>query len=155
LRLYSLTPHAQQSAAFVAGLHDIINPRWLRLFSQAELRLLVGGVDTDIDIEDLRQNTVYSGLEESSDTIRYFWDVLREFDGEERRNFIKFVTAADKAPLLGFRELQPLFAIRGAEDTTRLPTSSTCMVSTQECVDGGLNLSRTCSSSLASRIASY
>lgn len=76
----------------------------------------------------LKMHTVYAGFGETSDTIQHFWDVLEEFDGEERRAFVRFVTSADKAPLLGFKELTPNFAIRNAgPDTTRLPTSSTCM----------------------------
>lgn len=42
----------QQSAAFVAGLQEIIDPRWLRVFNQSELRLLVGGAESPIDLDD-------------------------------------------------------------------------------------------------------
>lgn len=30
------------------GLQDIIDPKWIRLFDQRELQMLVGGVDTDV-----------------------------------------------------------------------------------------------------------
>ena len=76
----------------------MINPRWLRLFSQQELRVLVGGTEEPIDVQDLRINTVYGGIEEASETVRDFWSVLESFDPSERRAFIKFVTSADKAP---------------------------------------------------------
>jgi ubiquitin-protein ligase E3 C len=41
-----------QSAAFVAGLQEVIDPRWLRVFNQSELRLLVGGAESPIDLDD-------------------------------------------------------------------------------------------------------
>ena len=87
----------EQSAAFVSGLQDVINPRWLRLFSQTELRVLVGGTERPIDVEDLRINAVYGGIDESSATCNYFWQVLKEFTPEQRRAFVRFVTSADKA----------------------------------------------------------
>lgn len=87
----------EQCAAFVSGLQDVINPRWLRLFSQTELRVLVGGTERPIDVEDLRVNAVYGGIEESSITVNIFWQVLQDFTPEQRRAFVRFVTSADKA----------------------------------------------------------
>jgi len=126
---YRLNTQLQkQCAAFVSGLQDVINPRWLRLFSQTELRVLVGGTEKPIDVDDLRVNAVYGGIEESSVTVNHFWQVLQEFTPEQRRAFVRFVTSADKAPLLGFKELNPHFAIRdGGPDQSRLPTASTCV----------------------------
>jgi hypothetical protein len=49
------------------GLTDIIEPRWLKGFDSQELRMLVGGVDTEIDIDDLQANTVVSGLPEHTE----------------------------------------------------------------------------------------
>ncbi|KAG8426410.1 ubiquitin-protein ligase (E3) [Metarhizium acridum] len=55
---------ALQTAAFLRGLRSIIPPSWLSMFNQSELQRLVGGDSSEIDIEDLRRNTVYSGLYE-------------------------------------------------------------------------------------------
>ncbi|KAL8279266.1 hypothetical protein RQP46_008303 [Phenoliferia psychrophenolica] len=121
---------APQCAAFFSGLSEIIPERFLRMFNQAELRMLVGGVDQPIDLDDLRQNTVYGGWEgeEANETIRDFWDVVGTFDKDERSRLVKFVTSCARPPLLGFAELNPRFAIRAAgTDQTRLPTSSTCV----------------------------
>jgi ubiquitin-protein ligase E3 C len=74
-----------QSAAFVAGLNDLIDPKWIRMFNETELRMLVGGANEPIDLEDLRVNTVYGGYDEADETVRYFWDVVNEFDQEQRR----------------------------------------------------------------------
>lgn len=57
-----------------------------------------------------------------------FWSVVDSFDKAQRNQLIKFVTACERPPLLGFRELVPRFAVRSAgDDQMRLPTSSTCV----------------------------
>ncbi len=46
------------------------------MFNQQELQVLLGGVNTPIDITDLRQNTVYGGLYDNQEpTIVAFWRV--------------------------------------------------------------------------------
>ncbi|TNY22063.1 hypothetical protein DMC30DRAFT_173988, partial [Rhodotorula diobovata] len=121
---------APQCRAFFAGLSEMVNPRWLRLFSQSELAVLVGGTEEAIDIDDLRAHTVYSGwsADENTPTVRAFWDVVASFGKEDRAKLVKFVTACERPPLLGFGQLNPLFAIRNAgQDESRLPSSSTCI----------------------------
>ena len=117
-----------QSAAFFRGLAEIIDPRWLRMFDPEELRVLVSGADSDIDIADLRANTVYGGYHEKDPAVQYFWESLESLDTKSRRAFLRFVTSSPNPPLLGFGELNPKFAIRHAgNDTSRLPTASTCI----------------------------
>ncbi|GAA5834520.1 hypothetical protein JCM11251_007030 [Rhodosporidiobolus azoricus] len=121
---------APQCRAFFAGLSEVINPRWLRMFNQSELAVLVGGTDEPVDIEDLKRNTVYSGwsADENTPTIRAFWDIVASFSKEERAQLVRFVTSCERPPLLGFSQLNPLFAIRKAgDDQERLPTSATCV----------------------------
>ena len=60
--------------------------------------------------------------------MQNFWKVLEGFDQPMRKAFLKFVTSSPNPPLLGFSQLNPLFAIRKAgDDKTRLPTASTCV----------------------------
>ncbi|KAJ0160750.1 putative E3 ubiquitin protein ligase [Colletotrichum tanaceti] len=125
---------AQQTAAFLRGLRSIIAPSWLSMFNQNELQRLVGGDSSEIDIEDLRRNTVYSGLYEVGDdglehpTVQLFWKVMATFSDRERRDVLKYVTSTPRAPLLGFSQLSPRFSIRdGGEDQERLPSTSTCV----------------------------
>jgi len=119
----------QQSDAFFEGLSEMIDPKWLRMFNQQELQILLGGVDSPIDLDDLRENTSYGGLFDDNDaTIQIFWKVVNSFDQEQRRAFLRFVTSCSRPPLLGFKELAPNFAIRdSSSDEKRLPTSSTCV----------------------------
>ena len=51
----------RQFQAFRQGLSQVIPLRWLRLFNQFELQVLISGAEVPIDIGDLRNNTKYSG----------------------------------------------------------------------------------------------
>ncbi|KAK5936534.1 ubiquitin-protein ligase (E3) [Knufia obscura] len=120
--------------AFLKGLGNIISPMWLAMFNQKELQKLVGGDNQELDILDLRRNTQYGGLYVIGDdglehpTVAMFWKVLKELDDGDRRKVLKFVTSTPRAPLLGFSHLNPKFSIRdSSEDTTRLPSTSTCV----------------------------
>lgn len=124
----------QQTRAFLRGLWDIINPSWLSMFNQAELQKLVGGDSSEIDVDDLRRNTIYSGLYEIGEdgledpTIQIFWAVMKKLDDSDRRKVLKYVTSTPRAPLLGFSQLNPRFSIRDASsDQQRLPSTSTCI----------------------------
>ncbi|KAI6044738.1 HECT-domain-containing protein [Pisolithus marmoratus] len=127
---YRLTKQIKlQSEAFFEGLSEMIDPKWLRMFNQQELQILLGGANSPIDIEDLRQHTNYGGLyNDQHPTIRAFWKAMESFDQEQRRAFLRFVTSCSRPPLLGFKQLNPNFAIRDAgDDQHRLPTASTCV----------------------------
>ncbi|KAI1848922.1 hypothetical protein JX266_005350 [Neoarthrinium moseri] len=124
----------KQTKAFLLGLGSIIDPSWLSMFNQSELQRLVGGDSSEIDVEDLRNNTIYSGLYVVGDdglehpTVQMFWQVMRELKDEQRREVLKYVTSTPRAPLLGFSQLSPRFSIRdGGTDETRLPSTSTCV----------------------------
>ncbi|CAK7568295.1 MAG: ubiquitin-protein ligase (E3) [Sporothrix epigloea] len=120
--------------AFLRGLGTIVDPMWLRMFNQNELQRLVGGDSSEIDVDDLRRNTIYGGLyvlgddREEHPTIKLFWDVVRSLPDVDRRLLLKYVTSTPRAPLLGFAQLYPKFSIRDAgSDEARLPSTSTCV----------------------------
>ncbi|CAL1705751.1 unnamed protein product [Somion occarium] len=119
----------KQSDAFFDGLSQMIDPKWLRMFNQQELQVLLGGVDSPVDLDDLRKHTNYGGLfEDHEPTIQIFWRVVNSFNQDERRKLLRFATSCSRPPLLGFKELIPNFAIRDAgSDENRLPTASTCV----------------------------
>ncbi|APA07998.1 hypothetical protein sscle_03g027680 [Sclerotinia sclerotiorum 1980 UF-70] len=120
--------------AFLRGLGQIINPSWLSMFNQVELQTLISGETSEINIDDLRRNTRYGGVYEIGDdglehpTVMMFWQVMKEFEDEDRRKVLKYVTSTPRAPLLGFSSLVPRFSIRdGSLDEKRLPSASTCV----------------------------
>ncbi|KAJ7971465.1 E3 ubiquitin-protein ligase UPL7 [Quillaja saponaria] len=127
------------SNAFYRGLTDLISPSWLKLFNASEFNQLLSGGTYDIDVDDLKNNTRYTGgYSEGSRSIKLFWEVIRDFEPKERCMLLKFVTSCSRAPLLGFNHLQPTFTIHkvacdvplwatiGGQDVERLPSASTC-----------------------------
>ncbi|KAH6892749.1 ubiquitin protein ligase [Coprinopsis sp. MPI-PUGE-AT-0042] len=119
----------KQSEAFFEGLSEMIDGRWLRMFNQQEVQILIGGVNSPIDLDDLRKHTNYGGLyDDQHPVIVAFWKVVNSFDQEQRRALLRFATSCSRPPLLGFKELAPNFSIRDAgQDANRLPTASTCV----------------------------
>ncbi|KAL7092159.1 hypothetical protein ACP275_12G148300 [Erythranthe tilingii] len=127
------------SNAFYRGLTDLISPSWLKLFNSSEFNQLLSGGDHDIDVDDLRKNTQYTGgYSDGSRTVKLFWEVFAGLEPSERCMLLKFVTSCSRAPLLGFKHLHPAFTIHkvvcdvplwasfGGHDVDRLPSASTC-----------------------------
>lgn len=53
---------SRQFQAFRSGLSKIIPLKWLQLFNQNELQVLISGAEVAISTEDLRENTKYAGM---------------------------------------------------------------------------------------------
>lgn len=128
-----------QCMAFRKGMSDVINLDWLRMFDQQELQVLISGASVPIDIDDLKQNTNYSGGYTSDHVvIKLFWQIVQEFSDEQKRQLLKFITSCSRPPLLGFKDLYPALCIHyGGNEADRLPTASTCMnlLKLPECYD--------------------
>ncbi|CDR40473.1 CYFA0S05e00936g1_1 [Cyberlindnera fabianii] len=119
-----------QSNSFLTGLYEIVSKDWLAMFNPYELQILISG-ETDINITDLKTHTVYGGFSEQDKTITDFWEVVEEMTNEEKSLLVKFATSVPRAPLLGFKALNPQFGITNAgglkEHSDSLPTASTCV----------------------------
>ncbi|KAL0324965.1 UNVERIFIED_CONTAM: E3 ubiquitin-protein ligase UPL1 [Sesamum radiatum] len=96
-----------------------------------ELELLISGLP-DIDLDDLRANTEYSGYSAASPAIQWFWEVVQGFSKEDKARLLQFVTGTSKVPLEGFSALQGIsgsqkFQIHKAYGSPdHLPSAHTC-----------------------------
>jgi E3 ubiquitin-protein ligase HUWE1 len=118
-----------QISAFLEGFYELVPTNLVSIFTPQELELLISGLP-DIDIEDLRQHTEYKGYTVESKQIQWFWQVVSEFDQEQKALLLQFVTGTSKVPLEGFKALVGMsglqkFQIQKAYETTRLPTAHT------------------------------
>lgn len=68
------------------------------MFDPKELQELIGGEEKPIDVDDLRAHTTESGFI-NGDTTRLFWKVVKEFDQDQRRALVQFVTSCGRPPL--------------------------------------------------------
>eukprot|EP00882_Tetradesmus_deserticola_P020781 GHRQ01022458.1.p1 GENE.GHRQ01022458.1~~GHRQ01022458.1.p1 ORF type:complete len:327 (+),score=159.78 GHRQ01022458.1:847-1827(+) len=120
--------------AFLAGFFELIRPRWVRMFNEAELQMLISGSEEGIDVDDLVAHVNYAGgYHEEHPVITTLWDAVRTFSPQQQRQFLKFVTSCSRAPLLGFKYLEPQLCIQmsgsvlSPDSRERLPTAATCM----------------------------
>lgn len=114
-----------QWQAFERGFwgSDLIEQRHLRLFSPAQLKLLVEGT-SQLDITALRSATQYDGYSASDPYMNWFWRVVTSWSEAKQKQLLKFVTAAERIPITG--GLTFVIKRYDSENKERLPTSSTC-----------------------------
>ena len=82
----------------------------VKIFNDNELELLISGLP-EIDIDDLRANTEYAGYTAASQTIQWFWKIVREMSKQELALLVQFVTGTSKVPLEGFKALQVITVV--------------------------------------------
>ncbi|RYP53132.1 hypothetical protein DL768_001806 [Monosporascus sp. mg162] len=119
-----------QFAALARGFRRCLHPKALGLLTPALLQSLVEGEqqDRDIDVAELRRAARYVGWDASHRAVRDFWAVVRRFDPAMRRRLLEFVTASDRVPVGGLRNVQFVVQRNGEEmgDRGHLPTAYTC-----------------------------
>ncbi|KAL1836615.1 hypothetical protein VTJ49DRAFT_4876 [Mycothermus thermophilus] len=116
-----------QFEAFARGFHACLHPKSLSLFTPSLLQSVVEGVQ-EIDISELRRHARYVGWDASHRTVRDFWSVVKKYDERMKRKLLEFVTASDRVPVGGVKNLMFVVQRNGTEDDPqgRLPTSYTC-----------------------------
>jgi ubiquitin-protein ligase E3 A len=123
---------AKKGAGSIAAKQKV--PCALELFRPEELQVLLTGqcsatkslIYTADAFQELKNVTRYDEYTEQSPTIINFWSiVLENFTDDQRRKLLWFVTASDRIPLGGLKDVQ--FVIqRNGRHSDRLPTSMTC-----------------------------
>ncbi|KAJ7965883.1 E3 ubiquitin-protein ligase UPL1-like [Quillaja saponaria] len=120
-----------QINAFLEGFNELIHRELISIFNDKELELLISGLP-DIDLDDMRANTEYSGYSAASPVIQWFWEVAQGFSKEDKARLLQFVTGTSKVPLEGFSALQGIsgsqkFQIHKAYGSPdHLPSAHTC-----------------------------
>ncbi|XP_077234089.1 E3 ubiquitin-protein ligase UPL2-like isoform X2 [Tasmannia lanceolata] len=120
-----------QINAFMEGFNELIPRDLISIFNDKELELLISGLP-DIDLDDMRANTEYSGYSVASPVVQWFWEVVQGFSKEDKARLLQFVTGTSKVPLEGFSALQGIsgsqrFQIHKAYGSPdHLPSAHTC-----------------------------
>ncbi|KAG8907932.1 hypothetical protein FRB99_001440 [Tulasnella sp. 403] len=120
-----------QIEAFLTGFYDIIPKDLIAIFNEQELELLISGTP-DIDVDEWRAATDYTGYTSADPVIVWWWRALKSFARDERAKVLSFATGTSKVPLGGFTELQGVqgvqrFSIHKAYgELDRLPQAHTC-----------------------------
>lgn len=120
-----------QINSFLEGFSELVPRELISIFNDKELELLISGLP-EIDLDDLKANTEYTGYTAASAVIHWFWEVVKAFNKEDTARFLQFVTGTSKVPLEGFKALQGVsgpqrFQIHKAYGAPeRLPSAHTC-----------------------------
>lgn len=122
----------EQFQAFITGFHELIPAELVNVFDERELELLIGGI-AEIDVEDWKKHTDYRGYTESDEVIKFFWQTIRSWDGEQKSRLLQFATGTSRIPVNGFKDLQGSdgprrFTIEKAGEINNLPKSHTWLV---------------------------
>ena len=112
-----------QAKEFKAGLFEFIPEYLLNYFLPYEFETLICG-QTEIQVENLKQNVEYKGCSNSTPLIGWFWDVVREFNQEERMSLLFFITGSSSIPYSGFREFK-ITITKSSKDVKSLPVAHT------------------------------
>eukprot|EP01121_Diplochlamys_sp_Union-15-3_P013783 TRINITY_DN4327_c0_g1_i1.p1 TRINITY_DN4327_c0_g1~~TRINITY_DN4327_c0_g1_i1.p1 ORF type:complete len:456 (+),score=72.59 TRINITY_DN4327_c0_g1_i1:89-1456(+) len=126
---YHLYGAREQMKEILRGLHQLISPDIIKMFTAEELATLIGGTET-IDVEDLINNTEYSDLSPSSTNVLWLWQAVKELSQKELKRFLHFVTGTTKVPIGGFNHLYgstgpQKFTVMHSK-RTGLPTAHSC-----------------------------
>ena len=110
--------------SFEKGFYRVFNRDLSRILSPEELELIICGTQI-LDFHELKKVCKYEEYTKDSQTIKYFWEILLEFNEEEKKKFLSFVTGCDRAPIDGLGSL-PITISNGGTDLNQLPSAHTC-----------------------------
>jgi E3 ubiquitin-protein ligase TRIP12 len=122
-----------QTKAFMEGFSKVFPINALIIFSPPELVELFGNAEEDWSYDSLTSGIIANhGYTKDSPAIKSLINILVNFDKDEKREFLQFLTGAPKLPIGGFKALRPeLTVVRkhaedGLKDDDYLPSVMTC-----------------------------
>ena len=110
--------------SFEKGFYKVFDKNLIKILTPEELELILCGTQV-LDFHELKTACQYQEYKEDSETIKYFWEILLDFNEEEKKKFLSFVTGCDRAPIDGLGAL-PITITNGGTDLSHLPTAHTC-----------------------------
>ncbi|KAL8214456.1 hypothetical protein R6Q57_003905 [Mikania cordata] len=103
---------SRQMDAFKSGFNQVFPINDLQIFTDEELERLLCGESETWNSNQLSDLIKFDhGYTASSPPILHFLDVIKEFDYEQQKAFLKFVTGAPRLPLGGLASLNPKLTI--------------------------------------------
>lgn len=97
LTTLSVTP---QLHSFKRGFHALLPPHTLSPFTPPTLSLALQGAGPNLDLPALRRATQYKDYTAEDPYIQMFWRVVERWPNEKRVALLRFVTAAERVPVV-------------------------------------------------------
>lgn len=79
-----------------------------------------------MDFKELEKSTHYEGFGPEDELVQWFWDILHNFDEEQKRKFLVFSTGSYRSPLRGLKSLKFIISKQANDQNDRLPSAHTC-----------------------------
>jgi len=109
---------------FLEGVYDVVPVQLLTLFNECELEMMLCGI-TVFNVEEWKKNTVMLNFPAGHSAINWFWEILSEFDDDQRAMLFHFATGTSR--LLSFEYLYPAFNVFCLpHHVNHLPFGHTC-----------------------------
>ncbi|EGR32045.1 ubiquitin- hect domain protein, putative [Ichthyophthirius multifiliis] len=103
-----------QVQAFKKGFYEVIPLEYIKIVSVRELGHRLSG-----------NHIIDNGYNQDSDQIKWLFEILEEYDQEQRAGFLFFTTGSFKVPFGGFQNFN-ITIIKSNSDELSLPVSHTC-----------------------------
>ena len=103
-------------------------PLMVNLIKWSDLERKVCG-NSEFDVDLLKSVTEYSTFSQGDDVIKWFWEVMRELNEEDKKAFLRFTWARNRLPLnkQGFKQrMKVLKMYTSGNPDEYLPVSHTC-----------------------------
>lgn len=115
-----------QFEAFVNGFCSIFSTSKIyTMLTYDELEKVICG-STVLNWQDLEKAAEYdNGYARDHPFVSMFWGMFHSLTEEQKRKFLRFATATERAPVGGLRDLH-IVIVRNGPDSDVLPTASTC-----------------------------
>ena len=110
--------------SFEKGFYKVFHKSLIKILSPEELELIICGTQY-LDFYELKRVCKYDDYNPNSESIKYLWEILLDFNVEEKKKFLSFVTGCDRAPIDGLGSLV-ITVSNGGTDLNQLPTAHTC-----------------------------
>jgi len=138
-----LQPLEMAAKGIRKGMSSMFDPDHLRCFNEDELELLLCGTPAVWTTHDLHEHVrTNHGFSRDSIAVQQLLSILSEFQANEQRQFLKFVTGSPRLPVGGLGALRPSLTVVRKSDgsgssnssgssssgvvASSLPSASTC-----------------------------
>ncbi|XP_010423798.1 PREDICTED: E3 ubiquitin-protein ligase UPL4 isoform X1 [Camelina sativa] len=121
----------KQVEAFRSGFNQVFPIEHLRIFDEEELETMLCGERDLFNMNEVLDHIKFDhGYTSSSPPVENLLEILHEFDKEQQRAFLQFVTGSPRLPHGGLASLNPKLTIvrkHGSDSSeTDLPSVMTC-----------------------------
>ncbi|EOA19810.1 hypothetical protein CARUB_v10000054mg [Capsella rubella] len=121
----------KQVEAFRSGFNQVFPIEHLRIFNEEELETMLCGEHDLFNMNEVLDHIKFDhGYTSSSPPVENLLEILHEFDKEQQRAFLQFVTGSPRLPHGGLASLSPKLTIvrkHGSDSSeTDLPSVMTC-----------------------------